>query len=110
MVETTTPLDQRSRRKSDEHGGDPTATVQPIPYFENVFPFMANVDYAGESATQAIYTDEWAPYRYSYGATTSLADIDFYCGYTAARIGYQSKFWQDQFSSLYALSSTIGKS
>jgi hypothetical protein len=93
---------------SDEHGGDPSATVQPIPYFENVFPFMANVNYPGESATQSVYTNEWAPYRYSYGATTSLADIDFYCGYGCPE-GYQSKFWQDQFSSLYALSS-IGKS
>ena len=93
---------------SDEHGGDPSATVQPIPYFENVFPFMANYDYPGESATQAIYSNEWAPYRYSYGATTSLSDIDFYC-YYGCPDGYQSKFWQDQFSSLYALSS-IGKS
>ena len=42
-------------------------------------PLMANIDYDGESATQAIYSDEWAPYRYSYGATTALADIDFYC-------------------------------
>jgi hypothetical protein len=95
-------------KEVDEHGGDSTATVQPIPYFENVFPFMANTDYVGESATQAIYSDEWAPYRYNYGATTSLADIDFYCVY-ACPAGYQSKFWQDQFSSLYALS-TIGKS
>jgi hypothetical protein len=101
-------------KEVDEHGGDPTATVQAIPYFENVFPFMANVDYPGESATQAIYSDEWAPYRYNYGATTSLADIDFYCVYNAGPdgqcpAGYQSKFWQNQFSSLYALS-TIGKS
>ena len=93
---------------SDQHGGDPTATVQAIPYFEHVFPFMANVDFPGESATQAIYSDEWAPYRYSYGETTSLADIDFYCVY-GCPAGYQSKFWQDQFSSLYALS-TIGMS
>ena len=31
---------------------------------------MASCDYAGESATQAIYTNEWAPYRAQYGATT----------------------------------------
>jgi hypothetical protein len=92
----------------DRNNGDASATVQPIPYFENVFPFMANVDYAGESATQAIYTNEWAPYRSQYGATTSLADIDFFCVYGCPD-GYQSKFWQDQFSSLYSLSS-IGKS
>jgi hypothetical protein len=103
----------------DQHGGynvfatpgcncNQYANVPTIPYFENVFPFMAGVDYAGESATQAIYTNEWNPYRGTYGATTSLADIDFYCGY-GCPTGYQSKFWQDQFSSLYALS-TIGSS
>ncbi len=100
----------------DEHGGNVNATVQTIPYFENVFPFMQNVvvynsdgsigyDGTGKSATQNIYTLEWAPYRYTYGETTSLADLDFFCVYACP----QSKFWQDQFSSLYALD-TIGKS
>lgn len=86
-------------------------TIQAIPYFENVFPFMANLDYDGESATQAIYNYEWAPYRSQYGATSALADIDFFCSYLsdADCATYQSKFWQDQFSSLYALSS-IGSS
>jgi hypothetical protein len=83
------------------------ANVAAIPYFENVFPFMAGLDYAGESATQAIYNNEWGPYRAQYGATTSLSDIDFYPYYSPS--GYQPKFWQDQFSSLYALSS-IGQS
>jgi Carboxypeptidase regulatory-like domain/TonB dependent receptor len=82
--------------------------VPAIQYFENVFPFMAGVDYGGESATQAIYNNEWAPYRSQYGATTSLSDIDFYCGY-GCPAGWQSHFWQDQFSSLFALSS-IGMS
>ena len=95
-------------RLVDLNGGNTSATVPTIPYFEHVFPFMKNVDYAGESATQAIYTNEWAPYRSQYGATTSLADIDFYCAY-GCPAGYQSKFWQNQFSSLYALS-TIGMS
>jgi len=95
----------------DANGGDPDASVAAIPYFENVFPFMANLDYDGESATQAIYTNEWAPYRSQYGATSALADIDFFCSYLsdADCAVYQSKFWQDQFSSLYALS-TIGNS
>ncbi len=92
----------------DRNNGDNTSAVSAIPYFENVFPFMAGVDYAGESATQAIYTNEWAPYRSFLGGTTALADIDFYCVY-GCPAGYQSKFWQNQFSSLYALS-TIGMS
>jgi hypothetical protein len=76
---------------------------------------MANFDYQGESATQAIYTDEWAPFRANLGATTALADLDFYCFSGSLGVnypcpaGHQSRFWQDQFSSLYALS-TIGMS
>jgi hypothetical protein len=115
-------------KQVDLHGGncvycngEPNPTIQPIPYFEHVFPFMANqvlydndgnVTYngAGLSATQNIYNLEWAPYRAQDGATTALADIDFFCGYTdGAGNCPQSKFWQDQFSSLYALSS-IGTS
>jgi hypothetical protein len=92
----------------DRNGGNPDATVSNIPYFEHLFPFMANVDFPGESATQAIYRNEWAPYRGILGATTALADIDFFCVY-GCPAGYQSKFWQNQFSSLYALS-TIGMS
>jgi hypothetical protein len=94
----------------DENGGVYPATVSAIPYFEHVFPYMMNQEYPGETATQAIYDLEWAPYRAQSGATTALADIDFFC----AQIGYcpagtQSKFWQDQFSSLYA-QNTIGMS
>ena len=92
----------------DANGGNGSASVPAIQYFEDVFPFMAGVDYAGESATQAIYTNEWAPFRAQYGATTSLSDIDFYCDY-GCPAGWQPHFWQDQFSSLYALSS-IGMS
>ncbi len=93
------------------HAYGSAVNVTPIKYFEDVFPFMANVDYGGESATQAIYNNEWAPYRAQYGATTALSDIDFFCVYlTSAQCdSYQPKFWQDQFSSLYALSS-IGMS
>jgi hypothetical protein len=87
-----------------------TQTVQPIQYFEDVFPWMANYDYNGESATQAIYNNEWAPYRSNLGATTALADLDFYgpsstgYGFYPAPPNWQSHFWQRQFSSLYALS------
>jgi len=88
--------------------------VPTIQYFEDIFPWMTNLDYLGESATQAVYDHEWAPYRSNLGATTALADIDFYCVYNAAPgggcpAGYQSKFWQDQFSSLYVLD-TVGMS
>jgi hypothetical protein len=92
----------------DQNGGRSSANVPAIPYFEHVFPYMAGVDYQGESATQAIYTNEWAPYRSNLGATTALADIDFYCAY-GCPAGHKSRFWQDQFASLYALS-TIGMS
>jgi len=99
---------------SDENGGcNPYSSngctvpnVPEIQYFEDVFPQMKGYDYAGESATQAIYNNEWAPYRYDYGETTALADLDFYCYYTCPN---GTQFWQSQFSSLYAWSS-IGTS
>ncbi len=99
-------------RLVDLNGGNNTATVPAIKYFEDVFPWMAGFDYAGESATQAIYTNEWAPYRANLGATTALSDLDFYgplIGFYPAPANWQPHFWQGQFSSLYALS-TIGMS
>ena len=84
---------------SDLNGGNPNATVQPIQYFEDVFAYFAD---PGESATQSIYSDVWAPYRYDYGETTSLDIMDF-----SNPNGPQ--FWSQQFSSLYAWSS-IGTS
>lgn len=90
----------------DSNHGDPSASVPTIQYFEDIFPQMAGYDYSGESATQAIYTNEWAPYRYGAGETTSLADLDFYCNYGCPN---GTQFWQSQFSSLYAWSS-IGMS
>jgi hypothetical protein len=83
--------------------------IPKIQYFEDVFPQMANLDFPGESATEGTYHNEWAPYRYTYGETTSLADIDHYCGYGGYCNNGLSKFWQSQFSSLYAWSS-IGNS
>jgi len=35
--------------------------IPAIPYFENVFPYMKNQDYSGESATQAIFNNAWQP-------------------------------------------------
>ena len=99
---------------SDQNGGcnpysDNGCAVPSVPtiqYFEDIFPQMIGYDSPGESATQAIYNNEWAPYRYSYGETTSLADLDFYCSYGCPN---GTQFWQSQFSSLYAWSS-IGSS
>jgi Carboxypeptidase regulatory-like domain/TonB dependent receptor len=90
----------------DANGGNTQASVPAIPYFEDLFPQMANYDYLGESATQAIYTNEWAVYRYSAGETTPLADLDFFCSYGCPQ---GTRFWQPQFSSLYAWAS-IGMS
>jgi len=93
---------------TDQNGDVFPAKVGTIPYFEDIFPFMKNYDYNGESATQAIYNNEWALNRQGLGETQSIADIDFFC-YYGCPAGYQSKFWQPQYSSLYALSS-IGQS
>ena len=96
----------------DANGAGP-ATIAAIPYFEDVFPYMQNFDGPGESATQAIYNNEWAPYRDNAGETTSLADLDFYCWNSANNVPYncpaQPRFWNSQFSSLYAWD-TIGTS
>lgn len=96
----------------ENNGSYNDPAVPAIPYFEDVFSFMAGYDYPGESATQAIYNNEWAPYRYNLGATTSISDLDFYgplLGFYPAPSDWQPHFWQGQFSSLYALS-TIGMS
>lgn len=84
-------------------------SIPKIQYFEDVFPQMANLDFDGESATEGAYHNEWAYYRYSFGETSALADIDFYCGYGGYCDDGTSKFWQQQFASLYTWSS-IGNS
>ena len=104
---------------SDQNGGNygypgdpysPTPVHVPtIKYFEDMFPFMAGLDGIGESATDAVYNHEWAPNRYGLGETTSLADIDFFCSYGCPLNGGNPRFYQTQFSSLYAWSS-IGTS
>ncbi|HKO13331.1 MAG TPA: carboxypeptidase-like regulatory domain-containing protein [Acidobacteriaceae bacterium] len=96
----------------DANAGDPSASVPTIQYFEDLFPWMAGYDSPGESATQAIYTNEWAPFRANLGATTSLSDLDLYgpfFGFYPAPANWVPHFWQNQFSSLYALS-TMGMS
>jgi hypothetical protein len=93
----------------DANSGNPNATVAAIPYWENLYPNLAQ---NGMSATQFIYTHEWSQYRYTTGETTALADIDFFCLYgcpTDSQGNPISRFWQNQFASLYAWSS-IGMS
>ena len=76
--------------------------IPTIQYFEDVFPQMQNLDFVGESATDGIYNDEWAPQRYTYGETGALADIDFACYYGCPN---GTLFWDQQFSSLISLAS-----
>jgi hypothetical protein len=112
---------------ADKNGQNNCATVPAIPYFENVFSYMAGFNPAVEgdgvtpnpcptpnaTATQAVYTYEWAPNRTGAGETTALADLDEFCYNGTFGVSYncpaQSRFWQQQFSSLYAWSS-IGTS
>jgi hypothetical protein len=108
------PGDPSANSNGDVCGGGASVPVHipTVQYVEDVFPQMQSLDYDGETATDGLYNNEWAPYRYSYGETTSLSDIDFagYCYYGGyCSDGTTSKFWQSQFSSLYAWSS-IGTS
>jgi hypothetical protein len=80
--------------------------IPTIQYFEDVFPQMQNLDFPGETATDAIYNDEWTPQRYTYGETGALYDIDFACYYGCPN---GTLFWNQQFSSLISLAS-IGMS
>jgi len=87
---------------ADASGQDSTTSVQPIKYFEDMFPQMANVDYPGESATQTYYSDELSYNRTRYGATEDIADVDFFCYYGCPN---PPRFWQSQFASLYSIAS-----
>jgi Carboxypeptidase regulatory-like domain len=103
-------LSKDSDLNNGAYGGiytnDPPVFVPTIQYFEDVFPQMQGLDFPGESATEAIYNDEWTPQRYTYGETGALADIDFGCFYGCPN---GTLFWDQQFSSLISLSS-IGMS
>ncbi len=104
----------------DQNSGSKTANVASIAYFEDLFPQMKNVvvrnsagaityDGTGKSATQNIYALEYTTYRRVLGESTALADLDFYCSYGCPANAPQNRFFQGQFSSLYA-QSTIGSS
>jgi hypothetical protein len=87
--------------------------IAAIPFFEDVFPYMKNTDYIGESATQAVFNNAWAPQRYTNGETLALALLDVFGVFpgspNSAPGAPNSTFWTDQFSSLYAWD-TIGNS
>ncbi len=95
------------------NGAKVNNNVPAIPYFEHMFPYMKGVDYAGESATQAIFNDAWAGTRYYGGETLGLAILDAFGIFPGSPLTStgpaQSTFWTDQFSSLYGLA-TIGNS
>lgn len=104
----------------DQTYGVKNAMVAAIPYFENLFPQMANVvlrnsagtviyDGTGKSATQNIYALEFSTNRKGLGESTALADLDFFCNYGCPVNAPQNRFYQGQFSSLY-VQSTIGSS
>ncbi len=110
----------------DQNGQNNCASVPAIPFFENVFSYMAGFNPSLEAdgvtpnpcptpnatATQAVYTYEWAPNRTGAGETTALANLDAFCFNGTFNTPYNcpaSRFWQQQFSSLYAWSS-IGTS
>jgi hypothetical protein len=97
----------RLSKISDENGGnygsgEDAVSVPTIQYFEDVFPEMKGTDFMGESATEAIYNNEWAPLRYGYGETQALVDMDL-------DGPHGNRFWDGQFSSLISLA-TIGMS
>jgi hypothetical protein len=86
--------------------------IPAIPYFEDVFPYMKNQDYVGESATQAMFNNAWAPERYTNGETLALAIADVFGIFPGSPFKggpNQSTFWSNQFSSLYSMDS-IGNS
>ena len=84
------------------NGENPSATIAPIPFFEDLFPTAAA---GGQTATQNIYSGFWfnrpgrevgAPYRLSL-LCTSLANG----GVTAPCVNQQGPpFWDPQYSSL----------
>jgi hypothetical protein len=91
-------------------------TVQPIPYWEDLFPYLAT---GGQSATQNIYTNVYQPQAVVGNQSFALAVLDAYCDPNNGGLGcgpfedangnVTTRYYQRQFSSLYAWSS-IGTS
>ena len=108
-------VDQNGGNYGNSYGtypnGNSPVSVPTIPYFEDMFPFMQDFDFTGESATEAIYNNEWAPNRFvsGLGETTALADLDVYDYYGCPPSGCAPRFWSSQYASLYSWAS-IGTS
>lgn len=97
-----------SNPNSPGMNGQPPVYVPTIQYFEDMFPQMAGTDFIGESATEAIYNNEWAYNRFfsGLGETTALQDLDVNCYYGCSG---GPRFYSSQYASLYAWAS-IGTS
>jgi hypothetical protein len=87
-------------------------TVQPIAYWEDMFPYLAS---PGQSATQNIYTNVYQPNAVVGNDSYALVVLDAYCDpsvgglgcgpYEDAQGNVTTRYYQRQFSSLYAWSS-----
>lgn len=92
------------------------ASISPIPYFEDLFPYLKT---PGMSATQNIYSNVYVPNAVVGNDSYALVVLDAYCDpsegglgcgpYEDANGNVTTRFYQRQFSSLYAWSS-IGTS
>lgn len=92
------------------------ANVTPIAYWEDMFPWLAT---NGMSATQNIYTNVYQPNAVVGNDSYALAVLDAFCDPNSGGLGcgpfedsngnVTTRFYQRQFSSLYAWSS-IGSS
>ena len=87
-------------------------TVATDPYWEDMFPYLA---LGGQSATQNIYTNIYQPQALSGNDSFALVQLDAYCDPSEGGLGcgpYEdsngnvtTRFYQRQFSSLFAWSS-----
>ncbi len=90
--------------------------VAPIPYWEDLFPYLKT---STMSATQNIYTNVYQPNALTGNDSYALVQLDAYCQPSQGGLGcgpyidpsgnVKTRFYQRQFSSLYAWSS-IGTS
>jgi hypothetical protein len=85
-------------RLVDLNNGNANARVPAIPYFEDLFPDAAG---GGNSATQNIYSLNWVANRGN--ETSALYNMDIFCFPGCG--GKLNRYFQDQFSSLFAWSS-----